>query len=163
MKNATDSYQAIYQSPIGKLGLRSDGEALVSLALDHGQLKVDGEADEIIEQAILALDEYFANTETSDLPPIKMHGTPFQKKVWAHLKTIPAGKPQTYGEVAKKLGTHPRAVGGACRANPVVLLVPCHRVVAASGDGGFAGSADGEWPRIKHWLLQHESENYEGR
>ncbi len=87
---------------------------------------------------------------------LKLNGTPFQKKVWRELRRIPPGKVTTYGAIAEKLHTSPRAVGNACRRNPVLLMVPCHRVVSSSGLGGFAGKTRGKWPGIKRKLLQHE-------
>ena len=88
--------------------------------------------------------------------PLSLHGTDFQKKVWRQLQRIPLGKVVTYGELARKLHTSPRAVGNACRRNPILLMVPCHRVVSASGLGGFAGNTHGKWPEVKRKLLQHE-------
>ena len=85
-----------------------------------------------------------------------MQGTPFQKKVWLALQKIPAGQVMTYGELAKQLKTSARAVGNACRANPMPLVIPCHRVVAKSGLGGFSGSQEGAPIKIKKWLLEHE-------
>ncbi|MCK5644156.1 MAG: methylated-DNA--[protein]-cysteine S-methyltransferase [Gammaproteobacteria bacterium] len=87
---------------------------------------------------------------------VKLKGTLFQKKVWQALQKIPAGQVVTYGELAKQLNTSARAVGNACRANPVPLLIPCHRVISKTGMGGFAGSQSGEPMRIKRWLLEHE-------
>jgi methylated-DNA-[protein]-cysteine S-methyltransferase len=84
--------------------------------------------------------------------PIDMNGTPFQRRVWEALRAIPVGETRTYGELARLLGTHPRAVGSANGANPVCLVVPCHRVVGA--DGKLCGYAWGE--DRKRWLLAHE-------
>jgi methylated-DNA-[protein]-cysteine S-methyltransferase len=72
------------------------------------------------------------------------------------LRSIPPGRTRTYGELASKLGTSARAVGGACRANPCPVVVPCHRVVAANGLGGFAGDTSGRKLEVKRWLLRHE-------
>jgi len=93
--------------------------------------------------------------------PVELDGTPFQRKVWRALQKIPAGKVLTYGTLAAKLKTSARAVGNACRRNPALLVVPCHRVVAAHGIGGFAGKNIGKWPRIKQKLLAHEGVFYE--
>lgn len=85
--------------------------------------------------------------------PLACRGTPFQQRVWRALVAIPPGKVKSYGQIAAALGTHPRAVGGACRANPFPLFIPCHRAVAAEGLGGFMGK---EGLAIKRWLLDHE-------
>jgi len=86
-------------------------------------------------------------------------GTAFQERVWLALMAIPLGEVRTYGELAKALGSGPRAVAGACRANPWPLLVPCHRVVAANGAGGYCGYMQGPYLEIKRWLLTHEGWN----
>ena len=70
-------------------------------------------------------------------------GTPFQLRVWSALRTIPPGQPTTYGALAKQLGSAARAVGQACGSNPLPILMPCHRVVAANGLGGFMHAASG--------------------
>ncbi len=88
--------------------------------------------------------------------PLAPAGTAFQRRVWAALRAIPPGETRTYGALAAALGSHPRAVAGACRANPWVLLVPCHRAVSTCGPGGFMGATDG-WPlALKRRLLAHE-------
>lgn len=103
-----------------------------------------------------ALAEYFRDgTLGLDLPVAPL-GTDFQRRVWAALRAIPPGNTRTYGELARELGTSPRAIGGACRANPCLIAVPCHRVVARDGLGGFAGERGGERLAVKCWLLRHE-------
>jgi len=88
--------------------------------------------------------------------PLAPVGTPFQRRVWAALQAIPPGETRTYGALAAALDSHPRAVAAACRANPWVLLVPCHRAVSAHGPGGFMGATEG-WPlALKRRLLEHE-------
>lgn len=82
-------------------------------------------------------------------------GTPFQQKVWQAICLIPLGQTQTYSEIAKKIGSGPRAVANACGANQLPILVPCHRVVSKNGLGGFMQGADGGLA-IKKWLLKHE-------
>ena len=89
-----------------------------------------------------------------------LQGTPFQQKVWRELENIPPGKVVSYGELAKKLGTSARAVGNACRNNPIPVVIPCHRVVSKTGIGGYAGDTGGELLRIKSWLLQYEGVNF---
>jgi methylated-DNA-[protein]-cysteine S-methyltransferase len=88
--------------------------------------------------------------------PLCLRGTPFQLKVWRALQAIPAGEVRSYGEIARRLGTSPRAVGNACHANPVPLIIPCHRVVAATGIGGFSGATSGSRIMLKRRLLAHE-------
>ena len=83
-------------------------------------------------------------------------GSDFQQRVWCALCAIPAGQTRTYGELAKELDSAPRAVGQACRRNPIPILVPCHRVVSAQGIGGYDGAEDGVELQRKRWLLRHE-------
>lgn len=89
--------------------------------------------------------------------PVRLLGTPFQCRVWEALRQIPVGEVRTYGSLAAALGTSARAVGNACRRNPLLLVVPCHRVVAASGLGGFSGARLGRWLDVKRALLAHEN------
>jgi len=90
--------------------------------------------------------------------PLRLAGTHHRLAVWEAMQKIAAGKVRTYGELAKDIGSSARAVGGACGANPIPVVVPCHRVIAAGGDiGGFMGArADGFERDIKRWLLEHE-------
>lgn len=85
-----------------------------------------------------------------------LKGTDFQKRVWAALLEIPAGQTLTYGELAQKLNSHPRAIGQACRTNPYPVVIPCHRVVSKTGFGGYAGAVSGDLLNFKKWLLQRE-------
>lgn len=103
------------------------------------------------------MDAYFANPRHRFSCAIEPAGTAFQRRVWTLIAAIPAGSARTYGSLAKELQSSARAVGNACRANPVPLRVPCHRVVAASGLGGFAGDRRGRLLAIKRWLLDHEA------
>ena len=88
--------------------------------------------------------------------PYAVSGTPFQKRVWKAISDIPAGEVLTYSELAEKVGSGPRAVANACGANRLPLLIPCHRVVAKNGLGGFMQGINGGL-KIKEWLLAHES------
>jgi methylated-DNA-[protein]-cysteine S-methyltransferase len=103
-----------------------------------------------------ALDAYFQSGRWPVDLPIAPRGTTFQRRVWRVLRRIPPGHTRSYGDIAGELGTSARAVGNACRANPLLLLIPCHRVVAAHGRGGFGGHTEGRWPAMKEWLLVHE-------
>ncbi len=103
-----------------------------------------------------ALRRYLGNPRIRFDVPLALEGTAFQKRVWRALRDIPVGKTIGYGELARRLKTSARAVGGACRANPVPIVIPCHRVVAAGGEGGFMGRTRGRAMALKRWLLQHE-------
>lgn len=109
-----------------------------------------------VQKAVSHLQNYWLDARHVFELEIAVTGTPFQKRVWQQLQQIPSGETRTYGELAKRLHTSPRAVGGACRSNPLPIIIPCHRVVAAQGMGGFMGKRRGHAMAIKQWLLHHE-------
>ncbi len=115
---------------------------------------------ERILQQILA---YFESPyRVSFTVPLKPVGTIFQQRVWRQMSKIPPGQVQTYGELATSLHTSARAVGNACRANPIPLIIPCHRVVAKHSLGGYAGRTNGRLLDMKQWLLEHEQPSLTG-
>jgi methylated-DNA-[protein]-cysteine S-methyltransferase len=89
--------------------------------------------------------------------PLAPAGTEFQRRVWKAMTRIPIGRTRTYGEIAAELASAAQAVGQACGANPLPIIVPCHRIVSASGLGGFAGATEGTMIDVKRWLLDHEA------
>ena len=131
-------------SPIGRLVLECDGDVLIGVWLPHenrhGRRDV-GDVPTVLKEAATQLDEYFAGERTAFEVPMELDGTPFQREVWRELLRIPYGETRSYREVARAIGEPlaSRAVGGANGANPVALIVPCHRVVASHGLGGYAG------------------------
>lgn len=103
-----------------------------------------------------ALSAYLENPACVLALPLADLGTPFQQRVWRTIATIPLGQIRQYGAIAAGLGSSSRAVGQACGANPFPVFVPCHRVIAAQGLGGFAGHRSGWLTATKRWLLAHE-------
>jgi len=149
-------FDAVFASPVGRLGICVQGKTLSRLVFLSGRYRLrPAQCAETsrVEQSILG---YFDNPHGSLELDVQLSGTLFQRKVWRALRLIPAGKVMTYGALAERLGTSARAVGNACRRNPVPIVVPCHRVVAQHGPGGFAGDHQGRLVRVKHWLLQAE-------
>ncbi|BEU88921.1 methylated-DNA--[protein]-cysteine S-methyltransferase [Selenomonas sp. TAMA-11512] len=145
-------YTAHYTSPLGPITLAADGTALTGLWFD-GQKYFADTLDEthekkslpIFEEVRRWLDLYFSGKEPDFLPPLAPKATPFQKSVWDVLLSIPYGRTMTYGEIAARIGRKKasHAVGGAVSRNPVSLIIPCHRVVGASGSlTGYAGGID---------------------
>lgn len=112
--------------------------------------------DALTQDALHQLSAYFKNANHHFTLPLNPIGTPFQQRVWKALLEIPAGTTVTYADLAKKLKTSPRAVGNACRRNPIPIIIPCHRVVAKNHLGGYSGATSGELLDIKKWLLMHE-------
>ncbi|MDP1707659.1 MAG: methylated-DNA--[protein]-cysteine S-methyltransferase [Gammaproteobacteria bacterium] len=156
---AETTYAAILPAPADlrvKLGVRLHSSALVSidfLPSHHADLTpATALALRVTEQ----LRRYFTDPRHVFSVPLALQGTPFQQKVWRALMRIPPGATLSYGALAAQLTTGARAVGNACRANPVPIIVPCHRVVARDGMGGYAGAATGRNLQLKRWLLSHE-------
>ena len=126
-------------SPVGPLTLFEEGSAIK--ALEWGRAG-NPEPTALLEKALGQLNDYFdARRTTFDLP-LASQGTTFQCAVWDRLSRIPYGSTQTYGDIAEAIDSAPRAVGGACGRNPIPIIIPCHRVVAAGSRlGGFSAFA----------------------
>ena len=137
-------------SPLGPLTLIEEEGALV--ALEFGGCG-EGLATPLLKQAKAEIADYFAGRRKSFDLPLNPRGTSFQRALWRLLQRIPYGEVRTYGELAAKLRSVPRAVGGACGRNPIPILIPCHRVVAGRSVGGYSG---GEGISTKQRLLAIE-------
>ncbi len=112
----------------------------------------------LAERAARQLERYRDDPDARFDLPLAIEGTPFQKSVWQAMCAIPRGRTRTYGELARALGGEARAVGQACGDNRLPIVIPCHRVVAADGIGGFAHATDGYLIEAKRWLLLHEAQ-----
>jgi methylated-DNA-[protein]-cysteine S-methyltransferase len=110
----------------------------------------------LAERAAAQLESYLADPDTKFDLPLAVEGTPFQRRLWQALCEIPRGRTRTYGDLARELNGEARAVGQACGDNRLPVVIPCHRVVAADGIGGFAHSTGGYLLEAKRWLLAHE-------
>ncbi|CAG9327382.1 unnamed protein product [Blepharisma stoltei] len=155
-KSMHDAKYASILTPIGKIGisvLNSKLESISWLSESSPLIEPDDQSTKYIASE---LSNYFMNPNYRFNVDMMLVGTPFQKRVWEALINIPPGQVMTYGELAKQLSTSPRAVGGACKANPIPIIVPCHRVVAMNSLGGFFGEQSGHMMDIKTWLLRHE-------
>jgi len=146
----------IITTPIGKLGLKLSSNILSSIRFLPKTALLSTNQDQAIQRIITELHAYFKNPQHQFKLEFQMEGTAFQKRVWKALQNIPSGKVLTYKELAQKLKTSPRAIGNACRRNPLPIIVPCHRVVSQQGLGGYNGKTGGEMLNIKQWLLKHE-------
>jgi methylated-DNA-[protein]-cysteine S-methyltransferase len=156
MAFAQAALRAVVPAPFGAMGIRHDGECLTELEfLDPGAALLEP-ADALSRETALQLAAYFADARFAFRLPTKRIGTDFQRRVWEAISAVPCGTRRTYGDIARDLGSVPRAVGQACGSNAYPLVIPCHRVVAAAGLGGFAHSRDGFLPGVKRWLLHHE-------
>jgi methylated-DNA-[protein]-cysteine S-methyltransferase len=149
-------YQAIVAAPCFALGIRCDDDEIAAIEFLAPQA-ASAPTSSLAAEAARQLEAYLADPEFVFGLPLRPAGTLFQRRVWEQIAAIPPGKTETYGQLAQILKNAPRAVGQACGANPYPLVVPCHRVVAASGGlGGFNRHGGGFLLDVKRWLLQHE-------
>ena len=142
----------VMDSPVGRLYLGEEDGALTALGRTSEPLCPP--ETPLLTEAVRQLEAYFDGTLTDFDLPLRTHGTAFQEKCWAALREIPYGQTVTYGEQARRIGNPKasRAVGGANHYNPIMIAIPCHRVVGANGSlTGFGGGLD-----MKAWLLEHE-------
>lgn len=161
-------YTHYYDSPLGRMMLASDGDALTGIWFEGQKyaaaaLSQNYEQKQlpVFEQAKQWLATYFGGKEPDFVPPLSMKGTPFRKEVWEALLAIPFGRTVTYGEIARNIAKRrglasmsAQAVGNAVAHNPISLIVPCHRVIGADGSlTGYAGGLE-----RKEWLLRMEGE-----
>jgi len=147
-------------SPIGRIELTSDGTNVTGLAIEHsGSLPRDGEDERpcsVLDEAAKQLAEYFSGARRSFELPLSTAGTEFQRSVWHELNQLPFGSAVSYADIGRATGrpTAGRAVGGAVGANPIPIIVPCHRVLASNQR--ITGYSGGDGIPTKVWLLEHE-------
>ncbi|MHB8743047.1 MAG: methylated-DNA--[protein]-cysteine S-methyltransferase [Sulfuricaulis sp.] len=149
-------YDAVIATPVGRLGVVLVDAALTDLSFLSDSAALYPPRTASAKRVCRQLRSYFINPRLSFHLELKPLGTEFQKRVWRALQRIAAGETRSYGALARKLATSARAVGNACRANPIPLIIPCHRVVASDGTGGFMGKRSGFALRLKRRLLRHE-------
>lgn len=144
-----------YKSPFGHIVFEIRQGKLVGMGFDESPTKIDSHPD--IEQMYAKLNDYFAHAlKQFDIPVSFEKGTPFQQSVWKAMLTIPYGKTKSYSDIATDIG-HPkaiRAVGQACKKNPIGIVVPCHRVIGK--DGSMTGYSGKSFIGLKRKLLEHE-------
>ena len=156
----TPAYLTRIDSPIGRIEVTSDGDAVTTLSIERqGHLpweELPERTTMVLDRAAKQLGEYFAGKRTTFDIPVSLQGTEFQKAVWQQLGELPFGAVASYGEIGLATGrsTAGRAVGGAVGANPVPIIVPCHRVLAT--DKRITGYSGGNGIPTKVWLLDHE-------
>jgi methylated-DNA-[protein]-cysteine S-methyltransferase len=140
----TTTFTMPLDTPVGRLVLESDGDVLIGIWLPTQGRKArstGADAPPVLKDTATQLEEYFARERTDFDIPMELDGTPFQKEVWAELSRIPYAETISYGELARRVGRPkgPRAVGQANGRNPIPIIVPCHRVLASNGIGGYGG------------------------
>ena len=153
------AFQACVRTPFATLGIVTSESHVTGIRFLAPSTPAKApKRDSIAHLACVQLQAYLEDPRFEFDLPLKLAGTHHRLAVWEAMQRIPPGRTRTYGEVAAELRSSARAVGGACGANPIPLVVPCHRIVAAGGSlGGFMGErAEGFEIAIKRWLLEHE-------
>ena len=146
-------FDAVISAPFGAVGLMLHGEQ-VAIEFLSEKLQTKHSENKTLSQVAKQIEAYFADANNKFKFPIKLNGTAYQQRVWLAISAIPRGQVLTYGQIADQIGSGPRAVANACGANNLPLVIPCHRVVAKGGLGGFM-QGDPNGLKIKKWLLKH--------
>ena len=123
-------------SPVGPLTIEEEDDAIVAIGWGNG---VPGNGSPLLAEAARQLEAYFAGQLTDFDLPLAPAGSGLEQRVWAAMQTIPYGQTRSYGELAHAVGSAPRAIGRACGRNPIPIVIPCHRVLARGGLGGYSG------------------------
>lgn len=152
----TFTFDAVVSVPFGAVGIRTEEDFLIGLRMTTENLDGFTADDAFVQYVVSRIKQYFRDPGTTLDIPLAIRGTPYQKRVWQEMARIPAGEVVTYGELAVRVGSGARAVANVCGANHIPLVIPCHRVVAKNGLGGFM-RGDKQGLNIKRWLLQHEA------
>lgn len=151
-----DAYQAVVTAPGFSLGIYCNNDEITRIDFLEPRAEVSPKSN-LAKEAVRQFRAYLKNPRHEFTLPLAAAGTAHQRRVWQQISAIPSGMTRSYGELAERIKSAPRAVGGACGANPYPVVVPCHRVVAAgNGLGGFARERGGFLLDIKRWLLEHE-------
>ena len=156
VKPITQYHDVMINAPFGGVGVNIENDCVTGVALLSTQQMVRDAVGLCAQNAKQQISQYLQNADAKIDIPFKLVGTPFQQCVWKAISAIPVGQVLTYSELAYEVGSGPRAVANACGANKLPLLIPCHRVVAKKGLGGFMQSVP-DGLKIKEWLLAHES------
>ncbi|MGV2291864.1 methylated-DNA--[protein]-cysteine S-methyltransferase [Trinickia sp. YCB016] len=150
-------FNAVIDAPFGKVGIRTDGVKVREIVYLPDTAASVAPDSPLAARAAQQIERYFEDAHATFDLPLALVGTEFQRRVWKGICAIAPGEVLTYGQLAKEVGSVARAVGQACGDNRFPIVIPCHRVVAASGIGGFAHEAEeGYLRRTKRWLLAHE-------
>ena len=143
-------------TPFGGIRVRASDNEILEVIFSKEAARDNFPEDSIVSNFFKQIKVYFADPKSTFSIDYRANGTSFRERVWHEISLIPSGSTRTYGQIANKLGSSARAVGMACGDNPVPLLIPCHRVVAKSGIGGFNHSIGHFEKSVKLWLLNHE-------
>jgi methylated-DNA-[protein]-cysteine S-methyltransferase len=156
-------YDVVLEFPKMKVGVATRDGRVVEIKYLPPTVAPLPAKNPLAERAARQLERYRADPDTKFDLPVVIEGTPLQRAVWDAMRAIPRGKTRTYGDIARELGADARDVGQACGDNRLPIVIPCHRVVAANGLGGFAHATSGYLIEVKRWLLAHEAPAFELR
>lgn len=156
ISDSDPKFDAVIEFPAMKVAVGTRGERVTAIVYLPPEAAVMAPRNRLAERAARQLERYRADPDAVFDLPLEPCGTAFQRVVWRALERIPRGETRSYGALAKSLGTAARAVGQACGENRFPVVIPCHRVVAANGIGGFAHARGGYLLEAKRWLLAHE-------
>ncbi|MGP1677962.1 MAG: methylated-DNA--[protein]-cysteine S-methyltransferase [Burkholderiales bacterium] len=149
-------FQAKLDTPFALVGIRTEGAELAEIVYLPRSAGALAPVNALAELACAQIERYAVDPGYRFKLPLKQIGTAFQRRVWDLIAAIPSGETRSYGDLARRLKSAPRAVGQACGTNYFPLVIPCHRVVAAQGLGGFAHTSSGYLIEVKRRLLLHE-------
>lgn len=157
MHTQAPGYSAKMKTPFAVLGIRTAGNAVCGIEFLPRKERASAPADALAERTLRQLERYLDDPQFRFNLPLAPADTAFRQRFRDALMRIPIGESRTYGEMARMMRTAPRAIGGACGANAIAVVVPCHRVVGSGGSlGGFMNGVNDEPLAIKRWLLAHE-------
>lgn len=154
--NTDTEYQACIPFSAISLGVHCSDTVLLGIDFLPHDTPAIAPANNLARQICQTLNDYLQHPEKPLDVPFTLRGTAFQRRVWEEIRHIPLGQTITYGELAKRTRSGARAVANACGANKIPLVIPCHRVVASNGIGGFMHGTRNSALNIKRWLLAHE-------
>jgi methylated-DNA-[protein]-cysteine S-methyltransferase len=155
------AWDAVVDFPVMKVGVKTLDDRVIAIHYLPPSARSEAPRNALAERAVRQLERYRKDPDAVFDLPVLVEGSAFQRRVWDLMCAIPRGKTRTYGELARELGGEfvatARAVGQACGDNRLPIVIPCHRVVAANGIGGFAHATEGFLIEAKRWLLAHET------
>jgi methylated-DNA-[protein]-cysteine S-methyltransferase len=151
-----NAYAAVIEFPRMRVGFSINEGKLTGIRYLTPETALVAPNSKLADRAVRQIERYRDDPDAAFDLPLFETGTAFQRDVWRQISAIPRGRVRTYGELARRIGGEARAVGQACGDNPFPIVVPCHRVVAAAGLGGFSHHVDGYLLEAKKWLLKHE-------
>jgi methylated-DNA-[protein]-cysteine S-methyltransferase len=154
-------YDVVIDFPKFKVGVKTRGDRVLEIKYLPLSAPSVSPRTPLAEKAASQLERYRDDPDTTFDLPLLIEGSELQRGVWDAMCAIPRGRTRTYGELARELGAEARAIGQCCGDNKLPIVIPCHRVVAADGIGGFGHSTGGYLLEAKRWLLMHEAPAFE--